>query len=135
MGYSKTIVVGFTGKDPEVKILSGGKKVANFSIAVNEPYTSNTGEKKENTEWFDVECWEAKADMVEKYLEKGQELLVEGKLKTVSWEDKSGNKLSKKILVANVVQFCGGIKKAHNATEAKPESNHKADEAQDDLPF
>ena len=135
MGYSKIILVGHAGKDPEVKILSGGKKVATFSMAVNKPYTDRNGDKKEKVEWFDIEAWESKADIIDKYLEKGQELLIEGDPKVVSWESPTGAKSKKIVVVVSVVQFCGGISKAR-PVEVKPEPEPEtADEPVDDLPF
>ena len=86
-GVNKAIIVGRLGKDPEVRHLESGKTVANFSLATSEKYTNkNTGEVVENTEWHNVVFWNELAEVSEKYLNKGDMVYVEGKLRTRSWE-------------------------------------------------
>lgn len=89
---NKVQLIGRVGQDPEVTTLEGGNKVAKFSIATNEFYTSKTGEKVENTYWHRIVAWGKTADVIEKYVNKGKEIAVEGKLTTRNWEDKQGQK-------------------------------------------
>lgn len=89
---NKVQLIGRVGQDPEVTTLEGGNKVAKFSIATNEFYTSKTGEKVENTYWHRVVAWGKTAETIEKYVNKGKEIAVEGKLTNRSWEDKQGQK-------------------------------------------
>jgi single-strand DNA-binding protein len=91
-GVNKVILIGNLGNDPEIKALEGGIKVAKFSLAVSESYKDDTGKLHTNTEWISVILWRGLADLAEKYMRKGSLVYVEGKLKTRSYEDKSGTK-------------------------------------------
>ena len=87
-GINKVIIVGNLGKDPEVKTLEGGAKVARFTVATTESYKDRTtGERKDVTEWHNVVCWRNLAEIAEKYLVKGKQVYVEGRLRTRSWDD------------------------------------------------
>jgi single-strand DNA-binding protein len=89
---NKVILIGNLGKDPEVRSIDTGVKVASFTLATSETYTDrSSGEKKELTDWHDVVVWRGLADVVEKYLKKGMKVYVEGKLRKKSWQDKEGN--------------------------------------------
>jgi single-strand DNA-binding protein len=81
-GVNKVILLGNLGKDPEVRSLEGGKKVAKFSLATTESYKDRDGNRVENTEWHNVEFWGAVVDIIEKYLKKGNQVYIEGKLRT-----------------------------------------------------
>lgn len=85
-------LIGHLGGNPEVKNLEGGKILAKFSIATNESYKNAKGEKVEDTQWHSVVTWGKTAEIAEKYLKKGSEVAVEGKLTSRSYEDKDGNK-------------------------------------------
>lgn len=85
-GVNKAILVGNLGKDPEVRHLESGVMVATFSIATNETYKDKAGERREITEWHNVVTWRGLAEIAEKYLRKGSQIYVEGKLRTRSWE-------------------------------------------------
>ena len=92
-GVNKVILVGNLGGDPEIRHLSTGTAVANINIATSESYKDRqTGERREQTEWHRVVLWRGLADIAEKYLRKGSKVYVEGKLRTRSWEDQSGQK-------------------------------------------
>ena len=91
-GVNKVILVGNLGKDPEVRHLESGAAVANFPIATSETYKDrNSGERKTITEWHNVVLWRGLADVAERYLKKGDQVYIEGKLRTRQWEDKDGN--------------------------------------------
>jgi len=85
-------LIGNVGNDPEIKTLEGGKKLASLSIATNESYKNERGEKVEQTEWHRITAWGKTADIIEKYVTKGKEIAVEGKLAHRSYEDKNGEK-------------------------------------------
>ena len=89
---NKVQLIGNLGKNPEIITLDSGKKLAKFSIATNESYKNAQGEKVQNTEWHNVIAWNKTADIIEKYLEKGSEIAIEGKLASRSYDDKDGNK-------------------------------------------
>ena len=80
------------GKNPEIKSTDSGKKLAKFSVATNEIYTNNKGEKVKETQWHNLVAWGKLADVAEKYLEKGTEVVIEGKILTKDYLDKDGNK-------------------------------------------
>ncbi len=88
--YNKITLIGNVGRDPEVRQLSPDRKVVNFSIAVNDAYTDRNGVKHEKTEWFRIEFWNQRADVVEKYVRKGTQIFVEGKLSVRTYTDKEG---------------------------------------------
>lgn len=90
---NKVILLGNTGRDPEIKHLEGGIKVASFPLATTEQFRDKTsGEKKEQTEWHNIVMWRGLADNVEKSeLRKGDRIYLEGKIRTRKWNDKDGN--------------------------------------------
>ena len=98
---NKVQLIGHVGQEPEIKTFDGGKKVANITIATNESYTNNKGEKVENTEWHRITAWGKVADIIEKYVIKGKEIAIEGKLTHRSYDDKEGNKRYITEIVAN----------------------------------
>src|SRR5690606_36628013 len=85
-------LIGNLGMDPEVKNFEGGKRMARLSIATNEVFKNKKGEKTTDTQWHNLVAWGKTAEIAEKYLKKGSEVAVEGKLTSRSYEDKEGNK-------------------------------------------
>jgi single-strand DNA-binding protein len=104
---NKVILVGNLGKDPEVRYTAGGQAVANLRIATSRSWTDKqSGQKKEETEWHDVEVWGKQAEQCGEYLAKGRQVYVEGRLKTDAWDDKqTGQKRSRVKVVAETVRF------------------------------
>jgi single-strand DNA-binding protein len=90
-GINKVILVGHLGKDPEVRHLDGGVSVASFPLATSESFNKD-GRKIEQTEWHNIVMWRGLADVAAKYLQKGKLVYIEGKLRTRSFEDKTGIK-------------------------------------------
>ncbi|WP_452230766.1 single-stranded DNA-binding protein [Lacinutrix sp. MEBiC02404] len=89
---NKVQLIGNLGNDPEIINLETGKMLARFSIATNESYKNAKGEKVTDTQWHNVVAWGKTAEIVEKYVTKGKEIAIEGKLTTRSWDDKEGVK-------------------------------------------
>jgi single-strand DNA-binding protein len=89
---NKVQLIGNLGNNPEIKTLDGGKKMAKFSIATNESYRSANGEKITETQWHSLVAWGKLAEIIEKYISKGSEVAVEGKLTYRTYNDKDGNK-------------------------------------------
>lgn len=89
---NKVQLIGNLGQNPEVKELNGGKKVAKFSLATNETYKNKAGEKVTDTQWHNLVAWGKTAEIIEKYLKKGSEVAVEGKLLNRNYTDKEGVK-------------------------------------------
>lgn len=106
-GINKVILIGRLGADPEVKTVTGGNNVARLSVATSENWTDRDGQKQERTEWHRVVVWGKLADLCGKYLSKGRQVYVEGRLQTRSWEDQQGQKKYSTEIVANTVQFLG----------------------------
>ena len=99
-------LIGNVGNDPEIKNLDNGKKVAQISIATNESYINANGEKVKDTQWHRVTAWGKTAELVEKYITKGKEIAIEGKLNYKTYEDKNGIKqYATEILVSEVLFF------------------------------
>jgi len=107
---NKVILIGNLGKDPEVRYTAGGQAVANLRIATSRSWTDKaTSQRKEDTEWHDVEVWGKQAEQCAEYLAKGRQVYVEGRLKTDKWQDKqSGQERSRVKVVADSVRFLGG---------------------------
>jgi single-strand DNA-binding protein len=89
---NKVQLIGNLGNDPEIINLESGKTLAKFAIATNESYKNAQGEKVTDTQWHNIIAWGKTAQIVEKYITKGKEVAIEGKLTTRSWEDKDGMK-------------------------------------------
>ena len=106
---NKVILVGNLGNDPELRYTPGGQAVCDLRIATTESFTGRDGEKKESTEWHTVVVWGKQAENCSKYLSKGRQAYVEGRLRTRTWDDKeTGKKNYKTEIVAQIVQFLGG---------------------------
>ncbi len=89
---NKVQLIGNLGNKPEIRTLDGGKKMARFSVATNETYRNAKGEKVTETQWHNLVAWGKVAEIAEKYLDKGSEVAIEGKLTNRSYNDKEGNK-------------------------------------------
>ncbi len=89
---NRVSLIGRLGNDPEVKTFDNNRKLAKFSLATNDVYKNKNGEKQEETQWHNIVIWGNLANVVENYLSKGKEVVIEGKLNYRSYEDKTGNK-------------------------------------------
>jgi len=146
-GVNKVILVGNLGIEPEIRTLENGTKVARLRVATSESYTNREGVRVENTEWHTVTLWRQLAEIAEKYLEKGKQVYIEGKLQTRSWKDKEGNDRYATEIVADKMQMLGrasggqdenqgsrAAQPAQQPSTASSSSNEPTDE-DDDLPF
>lgn len=104
---NKVFLIGHVGQEPEIKNLEGGKKVANITIATNEVYYKDNGDREEQTEWHRVSAWGKTAEIIEKYVTKGKEIAIEGKLTHRSYDDKNGEKRYVTEVVANELLLIG----------------------------
>ncbi len=115
MSLNKVMLIGNVGRDPEVRYLdgqSGSTKVAQFTLATTERYRDRNNELRENTEWHNIVAWRGNADVCEKYVKKGTQIFIEGRIRTRSWEDQTGNKKYTTEIVADNLQLLG--KKSDN---------------------
>ncbi|MBP1668132.1 MAG: single-stranded DNA-binding protein [Bacteroidetes bacterium] len=144
MSVNKVILVGNVGADPEVRYIESNTPVCNLRIATSESYKNRSGEKVTTTEWHTVVLWRGLAEIAEKYVKKGMQLYIEGKIRTRSWDDKDGNKRYATEIIADVLQLLGKREGAEpprqddgpqtdkqNEKTVIPES----DQEPDDLPF
>ena len=105
---NKVQLIGNLGNNPEIITLESGKKLAKMSIATNETYKNAQGEKVTDTQWHNVVAWNKTAEIIEKYLQKGSEIAIEGKLTSRSYDDKDGNKKYITEVVCNELLMLGG---------------------------
>ncbi|RPJ72323.1 MAG: single-stranded DNA-binding protein [Desulfobacteraceae bacterium] len=141
-GINKVIIVGNLGRDPEVSYIPSGAAVAKFSVATSETWKDkSTGEKKERTEWHRIVAWDKLGEICGKYLAKGRQVYVEGKLQTRSYEDKDGVKRYVTEIVAQDVQFLGGRENQDSARPGGPPAYREPSAGpggppmEDDIPF
>jgi single-strand DNA-binding protein len=144
-GVNKVIILGNLGLDPEIRTLESGAKLARLRIATSESYTTKDGQKVENTEWHSVTVWRQLADIAEKYLAKGRQVYIEGKLQTRSWKAEDGSDRYATEIVGERLQLIGGRpENTDNSTQNRPASQTAQTTApqtsdsssdDDDLPF
>lgn len=146
MSLNKVMLIGNLGRDPEVRTLESGNKVASFKLATTEKYKDKSGERKEQTEWHSVSCWGKLADIVEQYVKKGNAVYVEGKIRTRSYEKDGETRYMTEIL-ADSLQMLGGRREEPVADQPAAEQPARqdwkpriepasvADPQDDDLPF
>ena len=144
-GVNKVILVGNLGKDPEVRHLENGAAVANFSIATSETYKDKNGNRQEQTEWHNIVLWRGLAEIAEKYLNKGDMIYVEGKLRTRSWERDGVTRYTTEVVGDNMTMLSGrpaGESGGYQPPAAQPErtvvqepASPPAESETDDLPF
>lgn len=100
-GLNKVMLIGRLGRDPEMRYTPSGRPVTTFSLATSRTWNTSEGERRTETEWFNVVAWGSLAEICKQYLIRGQQVYVEGRLQTRHWEDNDGNKHSAIEIVAN----------------------------------
>ena len=120
-GVNKVILVGTLGKDPETRYMPSGSAVTNMRIATNEQWKDKqTGEQQERTEWHSIAMFGRLAEIAAEYLRKGQQVYIEGKLRTRKWQDKEGKDRYTTEIVADEMQMLGGKGGGASAGERAP---------------
>ncbi|MFZ5554346.1 MAG: single-stranded DNA-binding protein [Bacteroidota bacterium] len=134
---NKVILIGNLGKDPEVRRLENGAAVASFSLATTETYKDrNTGESKSHTDWHNIVMWRGLAEVAEKYLKKGMQIYVEGKIRNRSYQDKDGNtKYITEVVADNMVMMSRAGSSENTPSQESPSFSPSDDTGGDDLPF
>jgi single-strand DNA-binding protein len=127
-GLNKVMVIGHVGRDPEMRYIPSGKPVTSFSVATSRSWTNSEGERRQETEWFNVVAWGNLAEICKQHIRKGQQVYVEGRLQTRSWEDHEGKKRFRTELVANEMILLGDRRGASEAAES-------TDEGEEEFPF
>lgn len=147
-GLNKVMLIGNLGKDPEVKTLENGAKIATFPLATSESYKDKEGNRQTRTEWHNLVLWRGLADIAENYLHKGSQVFVEGRLSTRKWEDKEGHtRYTTEVIGDNLVLLNrageGGQQNVQSGASGfaggfatgRPASDEMMTDAADDLPF
>ncbi len=134
--YQKTIVVGYLGRDPEMRYTPTGVPVTSFSIATTRKWTDANGQPQEKTTWFRVTCWRKTAELAAQYLQKGRLVLVEGDIDASAFTDKQGNLRASLELTATNVRFMGGRTEGGEAGGAAPKAGgEEFTPDEDGIPF
>ena len=128
---NKVMLIGRLGKDPEIRYTQSGSAVANFTMATDEYWTDQQGQRQQSTEWHNIVAWNKLADLVQSYLKQGSPVYVEGRLQTRSWDDaQSGQKRFKTEINAKTIQFldsrpaeagAGGYNRPQPQPQAQPQ--------------
>ncbi|MEY4110516.1 MAG: hypothetical protein RLZZ46_871 [Bacteroidota bacterium] len=140
-GLNKVILIGNLGRDPEIRHTDGGAIVANFPLATTEYYKDKNGQRQEQTEWHQIVAWRSQAEYAQKYLKKGFTLMVEGKIRTRSWEDKERVKRYTTEIIADSFQLISSPRREdsgqHNDGSVSGQGSHNSSSSGqlDDLPF
>lgn len=146
-GVNRVILLGNLGRDPEIMTFDNGVKKASFSLATSESYKNREGNRVDTTEWHNIVMWRGLAEVAEKYLRKGNQVYIEGKIKTRSYEQDGIKKYVTEIFVDNMTmlgkreaapgdQSAGSVAPAQQAPTQQSTTNEAPIEApEDDLPF
>lgn len=147
--YNQVTLLGNLGRDPEMRTTPQGKKLCTLNLATTENYKDKSGNWQETTDWHRIVLWDYKAETAEKHLKKGSKVMIEGKLKTRSYEDQAGvTKYITEVLGSNIILIDsamstgggGGNSNPSHASESSPnydsfDSKDSSDEFDDDVPF
>ena len=133
-GLNKVMIIGHLGRDPEMRYTPSGRPVATFSVAVSRSWNSSSGERRSETEWFKVVAWGNLAEICNKFLNKGQQVYIEGRLQTRRWEDKEGQQRTTVELVANEMTMLGDRREKSQSNDSIPEEA-PPDIEEDEFPF
>jgi single-strand DNA-binding protein len=104
---NKVMLIGRLGKDPEIRYTQDGAPVASFSLATSEFWTDKSGTRQERTEWHNIVAWNKLADLSKRYLAKGRQVYIEGRIRTREWDDRDGNKRRTTEIIANQMVLLG----------------------------
>ena len=143
---NKILLIGHLGKDPEIRYTPDGSPVATFSLATSETWTDKNGSRQEHTEWHTIVAWNRLADLSKRFLSKGRQVYVEGRIRSREWNDRDGNKRRTTEIIATQMVLLGsrpqGAEAATQSTEPSSRGTADADQAfgdagitDNDIPF
>jgi single-strand DNA-binding protein len=127
-GLNKVMIIGRLGRDPEMRYTPSGKPVTTFSVATHRSWNTSEGERKTETEWFNIVAWGSLAEICKEYLTKNRLVYIEGRLQTRHWDDAEGKKHTSVEIVANEMIMLD--ERRENDQEPEPESGEE-----DEFPF
>jgi single-strand DNA-binding protein len=135
---NKVMIIGHLGRDPEMRYTPSGRPVTTFTIAVSRSWNTADGERRTETEWFNIVAWGNLAEICKQYLYKGQQVYIDGRLQTRRWEDKEGQKHTSVEVVANEMMMLGD--RRENSSQSQESTEQTDDVAEpladeDEFPF
>ncbi len=135
--YSKTVIVGHLGRDPEMRFTSGGQSVTSFSVATDRRWTDQSGQTQERTTWFRVTAWGKLGELCNQYLSKGRIVLVEGDVEASAWKSQEGEARASLELTARNVRFIGGRDMVMSSSGRMQESSDTGSASidEEEIPF
>jgi len=136
-GLNKVMVIGHLGRDPEMRYTPSGRPVTTFTVAVSRSWNTADGERRTETEWFNIVAWGNLAEICKQYLHKGQQVYIEGRLQTRRWEDKEGQKHTSVEVVANEMMMLGDRRDSNNHSQESEQDDESSEPItdEDEFPF
>lgn len=122
-GLNKVMLIGHLGREPEMRHTSSGRPITTFSLATDHSWRSADGERHEETEWFNIVAWGSLAEICKQHLSRGQQVYIEGRLKSRQWDDEEGNRHSSTEVVAKEMIMLGERTRHPEATVAQQSTN------------
>lgn len=134
-GLNKVMVIGHLGRDPEMRYTPSGRPVTTFTIAASRSWNTADGERRSETEWFNIVSWGNLAEICKQYLHKGQQVYIEGRLQTRRWEDKEGQKRTNVEVVANEMLMLGDRRNQSKQTQESEQDEDQSEPVADEEEF
>jgi single-strand DNA-binding protein len=132
---NKMLLIGHLGKDPEIRYTPDGSPVATFSLATSENWTDKNGSRQEHTEWHNIVAWNKLADLCKKYLTKGRQVYIEGRIRSREWQDREGNKRRTTEVIATQMVLLGSRSQGADAGVQPMEPVSRSIADSDQQPF
>lgn len=133
---NKVILIGRLGRDPELRYMANGEAVCNFSVATSESWKDSNGQKQERSEWHNVTMYRKLAEIAAKYLTKGSQVYLEGKIQSRKYQGKDGIERTAYEIIANEMKMLGGNSQAAQEQPKQAQGNAKpVEDIDDDVPF
>jgi len=135
VSVNRVILLGFLGKDPDLKYTASGTAVCRFSLATNETFKNKAGDVEKRTEWHSIVAWGRLAEICGEYLTKSKQVYIEGSIRTGKWEDRGGNKRTSYDIIARYMQM---LSPSGNGNAARPNGTHPpqaSEPPEEDNPF
>lgn len=134
-GLNKIILIGNLGKDPEMRYTPEGTPVATFSLATSENWTDKNGTRQEHTEWHNIVAWNRLADLSKRFLTKGRQVYVEGRLRTREWNDREGNRRRTTEVIVSQIVLLGSRSQSIDAPVPTQDSDRPGNAAEPEQAF
>ncbi len=137
-GLNKVMIIGRLGRDPELRYTPSGRAVTTFTVATTRSWNTSNGERRSETEWFNIVAWGSLAEICHQLLRKGTQVYIEGRLHTRRWEDENGVRHQRTEIVANEMVVLGDRNNNHRGESPETAEEHPESEetvTEDEFPF